>query len=155
MFITKLNLDNKDEVVKYLIEVQNDFKPSLFERIKNRSNVSSIERYAKKILRNANVFVYKDIDKKEIIALIAIYTNDITNFEAYIPFLSVHVDWIGKGLASRLLEHSIHTAKNNGMKIIKLRTWNSNSKAIALYTKFGFKINYIDELNVMFIKEIL
>ena len=151
----ELDINNKSELIDYLCKVQNDFDPPLFDRIKNRSNVANVENYAEKLLNNANVLVYKNIKTNDIIGLIAIYTNDRINFEAYIPLLSVHVDWSGKGLASKLIEHSIQTAIENGMKTIKVKTWSSNYKAIALYTKFEFRIVSKDEFNVMFIKEIV
>lgn len=139
-------------LIIYLTEVQHDFKPPLFQRIIERSNLDNIEKYVEKVLSKANVFVILDQDR--IIAAIAIYTNNAVANEAYIPILSVKDKYKGKGYASKLLERAVQCAKEFEMKVINVKTWPENKKAIILYTKNGFKITQKDEVNLYFKKEI-
>lgn len=150
MKIIKLESFQKKELVDYFFEVQNDFDPPLFERISKKSNVENIDAYAEKLLLNANVFVIKnDI---EIIALIAIYTNNKINYQAYIPILSVKNEWAGNGFATKLVECAITKAKDNKMRKVLVRTWQSNYKAISLYSKLKFKVKKEDNTNILFEK---
>lgn len=153
MKITKLDYTNKVQLVDYFLAVQYDFSPALFERIKNRSDVVSVEDYVEKLLINANVYAYFNLSS-EIIAVIAIYTNDTISKNAYIPILSVKKNWLGKGLASSLVEQAIQIAKINFMKTITVKTWHPNTKAISLYSKFNFIIIEKDNSNVLFEKKL-
>ena len=152
MKIEKLQAKNKLDLINYLTEVQNDFYPPLFQRITERSNVKNIHEYCEKLLSKANVFAIFDLGK--IVAVIAIYTNNTIEHEAFIPILSVKNEFKGRGFASRLLERAFHCAKEYEMKIVAVRTWPENKNAISLYTKNGFKTIKQDKLNLNLKKEI-
>jgi ribosomal-protein-alanine N-acetyltransferase len=146
MKIKKLQIENRLMLFKYLIEVQYDFTPPLFQRISERSTVQNVNGYVDKVLSKANVFAI--LDKGKIVAAIAIYTNDIIECKAYIPILSVKDKYRGKGLASILLERVVKCAKECKMKVINIRTWPENKKAIELYTRNGFNIIQQDEFSI-------
>jgi len=44
----------------------------------------------------------------------------------------------GKGIGTKLLEHSKKMAKTHGYKSVTLRVFSQNTSAIRLYTRFGF-----------------
>jgi len=148
--LTKLGTENIKELTIYLLEVEGDFTPPLFQRILDKSDAKSINDNANKLLSKANVFSF--LDNNIITSVIAIYANDFTNYNAYIPILSVNKKYRGLGLASKLLEVSIKCASKNDMKQIYVRTWTDNYIAISLYEKFDFKIKKIDDNGILFIK---
>lgn len=152
MKIETLQTVNKSLLINYLTEVQNDFNPPLFLRISEKSDAKNVNEYCEKLLLKANVYAILDMGK--IVAVIAIYTNNTIEHEAYIPILSVKKKYQGRGFATRLLERAIQCAKEFNMKIINVKTWQGNKKAIFLYNKNGFKITQQDELNLYLKKEI-
>jgi len=48
--------------------------------------------------------------------------------------------WIGKGVGSALMRACIQLAAEKGCDVIWLGVWEHNPRAIAFYTKWGFKI---------------
>ena len=59
--------------------------------------------------------------------------------EGYISNVAVTSEIRGKGVGSALLERLTIYAKENGIKTISLEVRPSNSPAITLYEKFGYK----------------
>ena len=75
--------------------------------------------------------------------------------------ITVHRDWRGKGIGTRMLEQSIGWAKGSGvLKRIQLEVYARNVDAIRLYERLGFKIEgrhpkaiyqqgeYLDEISM-------
>jgi hypothetical protein len=56
--LTKLGTENIKELTIYLLEVEGDFTPPLFQRILDKSDAKSINDYANKLLSKANVFFF-------------------------------------------------------------------------------------------------
>src|SRR5690606_31128029 len=54
--------------------------------------------------------------------------------------LAVHADFRGQGLGQILLERTLRAALLVGFERVELIVFESNSRAIALYKKFGFEI---------------
>jgi L-phenylalanine/L-methionine N-acetyltransferase len=53
----------------------------------------------------------------------------------------VRDDWQGKGVGTRLMEACVDLADNwLGLTRLDLRVYTDNAPAIALYEKFGFKV---------------
>jgi ribosomal protein S18 acetylase RimI-like enzyme len=63
--------------------------------------------------------------------------KDISSIE--IARLYVLKDFIGKGMGAELMQASIDIAMEKEKKIIWLGVWEKNERAIAFYTKWGFK----------------
>ena len=57
--------------------------------------------------------------------------------------IAVSEDWQGKGIGKRLVEHSLHTARQAGYKRIEVGTGNSSLDQLALYQKLGFRMEHI------------
>lgn len=52
--------------------------------------------------------------------------------------LAVHPDYLGRGVAKALLNHAVVLGKEQGVKAIRLDTYEENLPAIKLYEKCGF-----------------
>jgi GNAT superfamily N-acetyltransferase len=48
--------------------------------------------------------------------------------------------WIGKGIGSRLMQESIEEARRKGADVLWLGVWEKNTRAIAFYKKWDFKV---------------
>ena len=59
--------------------------------------------------------------------------------EAHITLLAVHPDFQSQGLGKLILENLLSQAKEKSLERATLEVAESNSKAISLYQKFGFK----------------
>lgn len=60
--------------------------------------------------------------------------------EAHITILAVHPDYRGLGLGQALLYGLLQAAKRRGLERATLEVRASNSSALSLYHKFGFKL---------------
>jgi len=138
MIIYKANIKDKINLTEYLNSVQDDFNPPLFDRINNRSTVSTIEKYVDKILDNGTVLYTKD--NENISGIIVIYHNNLEKREGYIPLLSVKKEYSGKGIAKLLVKAAVDLAFENGMNEIYVKTWKDNIAAKNVYLKNGFEI---------------
>ena len=138
MIIYKANIKNKIQLTEYLKSVQDDFHPPLFDRIANRSTVSTIEDYVEKILDNATILYTKDTEN--ISGIIVIYYNNLEKREGYIPLLSVKKEYSGKGIAKLLVNAAVELAFENGMNEIYVKTWLDNLAAKNVYQGLGFII---------------
>ena len=62
--------------------------------------------------------------------------------------LAVSWDFQRKGIAGKMVEHTIDLCKNNGMKAIRLDVLPSNKPASDFYVKMGFV--YIDKIQLFY-----
>lgn len=49
-------------------------------------------------------------------------------------------DMVGKGIGSRLMQHSINIARQKQKQVIWLAVWEKNKRALDFYLKWGFEI---------------
>lgn len=55
--------------------------------------------------------------------------------------ISIHDDWVGRGIGTALLRAAIDLADNwLGLRRLELTVYPDNSRAIALYERFGFVV---------------
>ncbi len=57
--------------------------------------------------------------------------------------MGVHPDYWGHKLGWRLLQATVQKAKHIGLKKVELEVYTDNSRAIAMYAKFGFVVEGI------------
>jgi RimJ/RimL family protein N-acetyltransferase len=75
--------------------------------------------------------------------------------------ISVHKDWRGRGIGTRMLQHALDWARNTGILTrVQLEVYARNIDAVKLYERFGFKIEgrhprafyqhgqYLDEISM-------
>lgn len=108
-----------------------NFYPILSERV-------DIKEYSKKIHSKAVTFEawYDNL----LVGLVAAYFNDKEFFFGFITNVSIFKEFMGKGIACKLLEMSVGYARKTKFKIIGLEVHKDNKAAIKLYKKFKFKI---------------
>jgi len=118
------------------------------------SDVKTIERLGQETpwsdyslmseLADANAFhfgIYKTTDRH----LLAFMLSRIILDELHIHHLCTHPDFRRKGLARKLLNHVLASARLKGVKKAFLEVAASNKAASSLYGKMGFGIDFIRE----------
>jgi ribosomal protein S18 acetylase RimI-like enzyme len=123
------NKASEAEIAEHLSHCDADFVPPLSGRVE-------IKDYAKKIINKATRFeAWSD---GTLLGLLAAYCNDQEKRIAYISSVSVQKEWMGKGIAARLMSRCVEHAKASGMWQISLEVAGGNAPAIRLYEKSGF-----------------
>jgi ribosomal protein S18 acetylase RimI-like enzyme len=123
------NKASEVEIAEHLSRCDADFVPPLSSRVE-------IKDYATKIINQATRFEAWSGDT--LLGLVAAYYNDQEKRIAYITSISVLKEWMGKGIATRLMGLCIEHARASGMWQISLIVAESNAPAIRLYEKSGF-----------------
>jgi ribosomal protein S18 acetylase RimI-like enzyme len=129
---------DKTSILNFFIEVNNDFKPTLTERIEQKSDVKTIELYCDKLFEKAELVIC--IVDNRIAGLMAFYSNNKVTKEAFISLLCVKQEYRKLGIGKEIMIHCISKIKRSGMKYIKIETNSDNYIAIKLYENLGFKI---------------
>lgn len=119
---------SENDISLHLTKCNDSFLPPLNTRV-------NIADYSKKIFDNAVTF--EAWNDKELIGLIATYFNEENKF-GFITSVSVTKDYMGEGIASKLLQLCLEYATNNNYKEIKLEVFKDNIPAINFYKKYNF-----------------
>ncbi|RTL57210.1 MAG: GNAT family N-acetyltransferase [Sphingobacteriales bacterium] len=125
----KINTATTGHVLEHFKKCNDQFLAGLKQKI-------NLEDYAKKITTYAVMFEAWRED--ELSGLIAAYFNQEKK-EVFITNVSVISQYMRRGIASQLMEECMNFAKANHCREISLRVISSNTEAISLYSKFGFK----------------
>lgn len=128
--IYKVNHATHHDILLHLRECSDSFIPPLEYRADINTYASKIESLADTIEAWA---------KGDLIGLIAVYCNDLENRQAYITSVSIKKNFIGKGIASKLLKMCIKHVKDADFIEISLDVHEKNYQAIVLYERNGFK----------------
>lgn len=138
----KINTANNQEIFLHLQLCNNEFIPRL-------NTIVDLFEYSNKIHQYAITF--EAWNKKRLVGLVALYFNNNENL-GYITNVSVCKYYMGKGIASKLLEMCINYAKSNKFNYIELEVNHENIPALNFYIKNNFrqkestKASYIMEL---------
>mgnify|MGYP001583318085 CR=1 FL=1 len=117
-------------IVKHLHACDSCFSPPL-------STYVDIDAYGKKIYEKSVTF--EAWNGKELIGLLAAYYNDKKTKTGFITNVSVLKEHQHTGIASRLIESVINFGKKESLTKLLLEINRSNTSAIHLYRKCGFK----------------
>lgn len=131
------NKASAEEIAEHLFHCDASFVPPLSDRVK-------IKDYAKKIISKAMRF--EAWSGGLLVGLVAVYCNQKENGNAFITSVSVKRDWIGKGIATKLMVQCFAYLKRSGMWQINLEVARDNIFAINLYTKNGFVAGKINDV---------
>ncbi|MDX8411660.1 MAG: GNAT family N-acetyltransferase [Mariprofundaceae bacterium] len=134
-----LNKASAAEIAEHLLRCDVDFVAALIARVK-------IEDYAEKIATKAIRF--EAWIGGTLVGMVAVYCNDQEHRIAYITNVSVLREWMGKGIAGRLVAQCTEHAKASGMRQVSLEVASDNAPAIKLYEKSGF---IVGKANVPFV----
>lgn len=137
--IYKTKTASENEIISHLKDCDGNFIPALSERV-------NIEEYAHKIFVKSVTFeAWKD---KLLVGFIATYFNHKFDDSGFITYVGVANDFMGLGIASRLMELCIEHARLNDFTELKLEVNRHSDKAIRLYERFGF-VNYKTDKDVL------
>jgi len=125
----RLNTASETEIGEHLRACDADFVPPLSGR-------AEIKDYARKITNKAARI--EAWSGGMLVGLVAAYCNDRESRIAYITSVSILKEWMGKGIATRLMNQCVEHAKASGMRQIRLEVAKNNTPAIRLYEKSGF-----------------
>ena len=67
-----------------------------------------------------------------------VYAKPNERNRAYVPFLTAHPDYLGKGYGKAVLHRAIARVYDLGIARVDLGTWPGNLRAVPLYKKSGF-----------------
>jgi len=135
--IYKTNEGKADEILEHLEACDKDFVPPLSQRI-------DISAYSEKLAQYATNFEAWNIHKI-LVGLVSVYMNDFGMKTAFITSVSVCPEYIGKGIAKRLMAECIKEAKQKGFVQLQLEVNELNVPAIKLYSAFGFNFTEINK----------
>ena len=117
------------DIFLHLTGCNDSFLPPLNERV-------DIPSYAKKIFEKAMTF--EAWDDTDLIGLVAVYFDTGIPKSAFITNVSVIKEYMGMGIASRLLKTCIGYAVENNCFEIHLDVYKKNIAAINFYKKYNF-----------------
>lgn len=124
------------EIYDFLIKIDDSFPIPLSEKV-------NLKVYSIKLATQATILT-KKIDEN-IVALVAGYTDNLTNNSAYVSVVGVLDKYRGKGLATELINGFICECKQKNISSVNLYTHKTNISAIKMYKKMGF---FIDDAEI-------
>lgn len=129
---------NKDNLKNFLIAVDKSFPTPLSEK-------QDLDMLAEKFIQKATLCYAED--QNAITALVAGYTENVTDNMAYISVVATLEASRGKGLASGLICEFVAIARDKGLDGVHLYAVRSNIAAVKMYHKLGFtEWNCVDEV---------
>lgn len=121
---------------EFLKKHSEDFFPPLLTR-------KSFSEYLESIRDFGGVFyAVKDSRVIGLVTYLNHHTDSSDNFydgSAYIPYIATEQDFRRKGIMQSLMEATIIDLRKANSKKVKLETWSTNQRALALFDKLGFK----------------
>ncbi|OLC69898.1 MAG: hypothetical protein AUH79_00685 [Betaproteobacteria bacterium 13_1_40CM_4_64_4] len=119
----------KEDIRAHLEGCDRDFSPKLSLKV-------NIDEYSKKITTRAKTF--EAWSGRALVGLVAAYMNDPSTRTGFITSVSVVKEFMGRGIASSLLERCLNRSREQGMKTLRLEVSLDSREAIHLYKHFGF-----------------
>lgn len=126
-----VNTASKEEMFSHLKECDRYFLPTLSSRV-------DLLDYSSKLFEKSVSF--EAWDENILIGMINAYLNDTSNRACFITNVSILQDYMGKGIASVLLEMCLENARKLSFNSVKLEVSRGNSPALKLYSRAGFKV---------------
>ena len=123
---------NEEKILSHLRKCNANFIPPLNKR-------TILYDYSKKIFEKSITF--EAWEKGTLTGLICAYFNDTEKGIGYITNVSTVKYFMGKGIASTLLNMCIKYGKQHNFKRIELEVSKNSFTAIKLYNKIGFHIS--------------
>jgi len=125
----RIKTADTQEILEHLKKCDHSFQPILTKRV-------NIEEYARKIFDRATTF--EAWHARILVGLLAAYFSNNPERSAFITNVSVLEDFMGKGIASRLLNECKEYALQENFGEIRLEVHKVNVRAIGLYRKLSF-----------------
>lgn len=116
---------------KFLHDLSTGFSPPLSETL-------DLATYADKLLKNAVIFSASI--EGEVVALAAIYCNNLKTRHAYCPFIGVKSEFRRTGLANTLMQSALAYLRAIAFNGLSLEVYKNNLPALRFYERSGFSI---------------
>ena len=136
-----------DDIYKVILSFNADIVPSMTER------GLDLKDYAQKLCDHAIMFTLWQ-DSQEC-GFVTFYANDTLTETAYLAQIAVKPKFCNQGLGYILLKLAMETAKEKGMKQMKLEVYNLNQTAISFYIKHGFTISLVGPGEFSYMQKVL
>lgn len=121
---------SKEDIHGHLRACNHDHQPPLERKV-------DLLEYAGKIFENAETFeAWSD---GALVGLVAAYLNDASGRKGYITNVSVTREFMGRGVALRLMGMCLERAAGRGIEVMALEVTRASAAAIAMYRKLGFE----------------
>jgi ribosomal-protein-alanine N-acetyltransferase len=131
---------SEQDILSHLSVCDGNFVPPLSQRV-------IIAEYSKKIFEKSVTFEAWSNDL--MVGLVAVYLNNLTECIGYITNVSLKKNFMGRGIATKLMEMCTKKAEMLGIRIIMLEVASSNIHAINFYKKIGFESFQVNGDNVL------
>ena len=131
-----MNKPSIQKIYNFLLKVDNTFKTPLSSR-------QNLLELAEKFYEKATVCAVEDCE--QILAMVAGYTENLTDGIAYISVVATLPEAQGKGYAKTLINQFKQICEQKKIEAVHLYTDVSNTKAISLYKKLGFSAYIKDD----------
>jgi ribosomal protein S18 acetylase RimI-like enzyme len=118
-----------EDIRAHLERCDSDFSPNLSLKV-------HIEDYSRKIRDLAKT--YEAWSGSALVGLVAAYMNDPDTRIGFITSVSVTREFVGRGIASALLQHCLNRSRQERMRALRLEVSLESREAIRLYSKVGF-----------------
>lgn len=125
----KINTASESDVHLHLSNCSQDFEPPLDKKV-------DILEYSKKIAERSTTF--EAWAENNLVGLVAAYLNDQQSGKGFITSVSTLKEYLGNGIASKLVANCLEYANESNFSEINLEVNANNQKAIKLYEKFNF-----------------
>ena len=119
----------RDEIFTHLQACNECFLPHLCKTV-------DIGEYAKKI--HSNAVTFEAWSNQRLIGLVGAYLNDTDGRHGYITNVSIVKEFMGRGIATRLIAMCLEKTNKEKFIDIMLEVFSGNVHVIRLYQKFGF-----------------
>ncbi len=119
----------EEDIRAHLADCDGNFSPRLSLKV-------DIGEYSRKISVKAQTFEAWFGDS--LVGLVAAYLNDRDARRGFITNVSVAKEFMGRGIASALLDRCLDRSKQDGVEAIGLEVSTTSREAIRLYEKLGF-----------------
>jgi ribosomal protein S18 acetylase RimI-like enzyme len=119
----------REQIQAHLERCDENFSPRLSLKV-------DIGEYSKKISAHARTFEAWSGDA--LVGLVAAYLNDSGSRNGFITNVTVGKAFMGRGIASALLDRCLERSGQAGMETIGLEVSERSHEAIRLYAKHGF-----------------
>jgi len=123
------NAASEKEILDHLMRCSANFIPPLEKWVE-------LSSYSKKIHEKANTF--EAWVGSTLVGLVAAYFNAPDQTRGFITSVSTAAEYMGNGIASKLMNLVILYAKDNRFNFIDLEVYKDNTAAINFYKRFGF-----------------
>jgi ribosomal protein S18 acetylase RimI-like enzyme len=127
----KVKTASREQIYSHLKECDGNFTPPLSSRV-------DLLDYSRKIFENSISFeAWQD---NVLVGMINAYLNNGSKQTGFITNVSILKEYVGKGVASILLQMCLDHAQNLCFNRIKLEVSRENSAAIELYSRADFRV---------------